>query len=202
MIARRRSLACAVATITATPSVADAHLVSTELGPFYDGAAHTVVSVGDLLTILVLAILASFAGRTAGRRLLLSLTGSWALGASAAFGALALPATTTRFVAPSLLLALGLLGLFRARLPAAALWIAGALIGLLLGLLNGSAARVEDGRWLTVIGMVVGVFVTTSMLLAAGVWTEQRGGTVVLRVAASWIAAIGLLMLGWELRTP
>ena len=37
-----------------------------------------------------------------------------------------------------------------------------------------------------------------AMGLTAGL--EKRGWTIVLRVAASWIAAVGLLMLGWEVR--
>jgi urease accessory protein len=197
--ARRAGVGIALAAVGVACPPARAHLVSTELGPFYDGAAHTLITPGDLLALTALAVLAALAGRAAGAALLVALTAAWAVGAAAGFGVAALDPALP-LLAPVLLLALGLLGALAVRVHAVALAAGGALVGLALGVVNGVAARVEDGVWLTVLGMVTGVFVAASILLGAGVALERMGWAVVLRVAASWIAAIGLLMLGWEIR--
>jgi len=178
---------------------AQAHLVSTDLGPFYDGAAHPLVSPQDLLTILGLAILAAYGGATSGRRLIVSLTLAWATGVCVGFavvdGQLEFPVATA-----AVILILGILGLSRMRVPSGVLVSASAFIGFARGVMNGSAARAADGQWLSVLGIVLGVFVLGALLTGGSKWLENRRPAVVLRVIGSWIAAIGLLMLGWELQ--
>ncbi|MHC5004010.1 MAG: HupE/UreJ family protein, partial [Planctomycetota bacterium] len=179
---------------------AAAHLVSTELGPFYDGAAHPLVTPADLLTILALAVLAAYGGAAAGRRLLVSLCAGWIAGLAAAF-AVAGAEWQVPLVTASAILGLGVIGLLYRRVPAALLAVAAAAIGLGRGLLNGSAARAADGQWLSVIGIATGVFVLAALLAALCLVLERRRATILLRVGSSWIAAIGLLMLGWEIRS-
>jgi hypothetical protein len=179
---------------------ASGHLVSTELGPFYDGAAHPVVTPEDLLTILALAVLAAFGGAYVGRRLLVSLVVGWTVGVAAAFG-VAGGVWEAPLATAGVLLLLGVAGLLKARVSAGSLAAGGFAIGLMRGVLNGSAARVADGQWLSVLGIVAGVFVVAALLTGLSLWVAKRGGMVVLRVGGSWIAAIGLLMLGWELRS-
>jgi len=176
---------------------AQAHLVSTELGPLYDGAAHPLVSPQDLLTILGLAILAAYGGATSGRRLIASLTLAWAAGVCIGFavveGPLGFPVATA-----AVILVLGVLGVSKLRIPSGVLVAASAVIGFARGVMNGSAARNADGQWLSVLGIVLGVFVLGALLTGGGKWLESRRFAVALRVVGSWIAAIGLLMLGWE----
>lgn len=179
--------------------VANAHLVSTELGPFYDGAAHPLVSPQDLLTILGLAILAAFGGAPSGRRLVVSLTLSWAMGLGIGF-ALVDSQVDMRFVSPAVVFLLGLAGVFKWQIPWGFLVGATSLLGLARGVMNGTAARNADGLWLSVIGITLGVFVLVTLLTGGSTWLARRPAAVVLRVAGSWIAAIGLLMLGWEFR--
>jgi len=178
---------------------ASAHLVSTDLGPFYDGAAHPLVSPQDLLTILGLAILAAYGGATSGRRLIVSLTLAWATGVVVGFAMVGrqfdLPIATA-----GVILLLGVTGLFKMRVPSVALASVSVFIGLVRGVMNGSAARAADGQWLSVVGIVLGVFVLGTLLTGSSTWLTGRRTEVVLRVAGSWIAAIGLLMIGWEFR--
>ncbi len=72
MIAR---LALLVAAVSSAP--ASAHLVTTGLGPVYDGISHLLVSFDDLLPALTLALLAGLNGAAAGRRALFVLPGVW-----------------------------------------------------------------------------------------------------------------------------
>jgi hydrogenase/urease accessory protein HupE len=176
-----------------------AHLVSTELGPFYDGAAHPLVTPEDLLTIAAFAILASFRGTDAGRRTLFALCGGWTTGLVAAFGlACALPASPLAM--PVALLAAGALGIAGARLHGLVLAVSAVLTGFARGVANGGAARTEAGEWLTILGIGVSVFAIDALCTALAARLAQLERDIVLRVAASWIAAIALLMLGWELR--
>jgi hypothetical protein len=176
-----------------------AHLVSTELGPFYDGAAHALVSPEDLLTLAGLAILAGHAGRRGGRHMLVALTLAWAGGVL--FGYLLAPAQWQIAVATAgVILLVGVMGAVKLRIsPDILVWGAG-VVGLGRGLLNGSALAAAGGSWLSVLGVITGVFVLGAMLTAGSTWLATRRGAVLLRVAASWVAAVGLLMLGWELR--
>ena len=199
MTRRALRLGVGAGAILGAAGPASAHLVSTELGPFYDGAAHPLVTVEDLLTIAALAALGAYGGPKAGRWLLVPLAVSWAVGA--AIGFIAAPAGwAIPGLAASVLLGLGLLGLVKAPAPPSALAAAGVVIGVLKGLMNGAAAQAADGQWLSIIGVATGVFVLTALLVALFLSVERRGATIALRVGASWIAAIGLLMLGWELR--
>ncbi len=62
------------------PSISQAHLVTTGLGPFYDGLSHFTMSPDDLLSALALALLAGLSGARAGRNVLFLLPPIWLLG--------------------------------------------------------------------------------------------------------------------------
>jgi hypothetical protein len=49
-------------------------------------------------------------------------------------------------------------------------------------------------------GIATGVFVTVALVTAYVVSLRVAWARVAVRVAGSWIAAIGLLMLGWALQ--
>ena len=143
--------------------------------------------------------MAAYGGAATGRRLVVALTLAWGAGVGVGFGVVQGPWEFPVATAGVILL-LGVANLFRIRIPSAALVAATALVGLARGVMNGAAARAADGQWLSVFGIVMGVFVLVTLLSAFSMWLERRRAAVVCRVAGSWIAAIGLLMLGWEIR--
>ena len=49
-------------------------------------------------------------------------------------------------------------------------------------------------------GIVGTLFVVTALAAAAVVAIRVPWGRIAVRVAGSWIAAVGLLLLGWSLR--
>ena len=55
------------------PGAAHAHLVTTGLGPVYDGISHLFLSFDDLLPVVAMALLAGLNGPAAGRRALFTL---------------------------------------------------------------------------------------------------------------------------------
>ena len=182
------------------PRPASAHLVTTGLGPVYDGISHVLMSPDDLVPIIALALLAGLNGPAAGRSALFALTAAWLAGGVLGFSSPQRrcfpPATTT----VSFLLLGGLTALDRRLSPrvVAALAVA---IGLLHGWLNGVSLaagaarghRPRRHRERDVRDRGDGVRPGRRP-------SALRGRGIAVRVAGSWVAAIGLLMLGWSLR--
>lgn len=69
----RRAILAATALCLVAPRAAQAHLVSTDLGPFYDGALHALMTPLDVLTVLAIAAIAGLGGAAEGRSALLAL---------------------------------------------------------------------------------------------------------------------------------
>jgi urease accessory protein len=180
------------------PSPAEAHLVTTGLGPLYDGISHVLLSADDLLPVLAMSMLAGLNGPAAGRRTLFGLTGAWLLGGLAGylFGQALLPGTMT---CVSFLVLGGLTAADRRLSPAVVLAIAVA-VGLLHGWLNGTGIAAAQREALGLAGIGSAIFVVVA--LASAFVMSLRAGwmRIAVRVAGSWVAAIGLLMLGWSLR--
>ena len=151
----------------------------------------------DLLPVLALALLAGLRGVTHGRWALLVLPAAWLLGGAVGLrshGAASPVLTSVSFVL------LGGLVAADARLPLVATAALAALLGFSHGYLNGTALAQPGLGAPGLLGIVVAVFVLVA--LAASVVASLRAGwaRVIVRVAGSWIAAIGLLLLGWGLR--
>ena len=192
----RRALAAGLALLA--PGAARAHLVTTGLGPFYDGVSHLAFTMEDLLPALALALLAGQGGARAGRWGLFTLTGTWLLGGLAGLGWTA--AGEAPVLTAATLLLLGGLVAVAAPLRPVLLATLAAAVGLLHGALNGAAmARVGLGPT-GLAGIVAALFVLVALLAGLSVSVRVPWGRVAIRVAGSWLAAIGLLSLGWALR--
>ena len=59
------------------PAVAQAHLVNSGLGPFYDGVLHLLLSPNDLLGLVALGLLAGLRGPAASRLTVIALPITW-----------------------------------------------------------------------------------------------------------------------------
>ena len=73
-------------------------------------------------------------------------------------------------------------------------------LGLLHGFLNGAGIATAGREALALAGIVTAIFVLVALVAALVVSLRAPWARIVVRVAGSWIAAIGLLMLGWSLR--
>jgi hydrogenase/urease accessory protein HupE len=179
------------------PSGAEAHLVTTGLGPVYDGLLHFALTPEDLVPALALALLAGLRGAAHGRRALFVLPAAWLLGGLlglAVHGGMRPALTSISFV---------LLGGFvaaDARLPLYATTMLAALLGLFHGYLNGTAMAQPGLGNLGLLGIVAAVFTLVAVAASFVAPLRAAWARVVVRVAGSWIAAIGLLLLGWAFR--
>ena len=193
----RRLAVCGLAALCGVlvPGRAEAHLVTTGLGPVYDGISHVLMSPEDLVPILAMSFLAGLNGARAGRMTLFSLTVAW-LAAGAAgflFGRTVLPVAVTSV---SFLILGGLTAADRRLAPAVVTELAVA-VGLLHGWMNG-ASIAESGRSaLGLVGIAATVFVCVSLVSALVISLRAAWLRIAVRVAGSWVAAIGLLMIGW-----
>jgi hydrogenase/urease accessory protein HupE len=180
-----------------SPSV-EAHLVETGFGAFYNGLAHVVLTPPDLLVVFALALLAGQRGALAARWALLALPLAWLLGGALAIlvaldGSLSLLTTLTFGVA-------GALVAFNAKLPAAGVAALSMTVGLLHGYVSGTAMATGGALALAVAGSTATVFCVFAILAAQVTAVEAQWGRIAVRVAGSWVAAAGLLMMGWLAR--
>lgn len=177
---------------------AEAHLESTGMGPVYDGALHFLTSPEDLVPALALALLAGLRGADHGRRALFTLPLAWLLGSLAGLSA---TASGTGLLGAALwFLALGGLLLFDARLSLGSVTALAALLGLFHGYLNGTGMGLSLAAVIAMTGLAAGVFVLVALTAAFVVPLRARWARLAVRVGGSWIAASGLLMLGWSIR--
>jgi len=176
---------------------AEAHLVTTGLGPIYDGVAHFALTPEDLIPVVGLAVLAGLRGPAHGRWALFILPAFWFAGGAAG---LAIARAPNEFAAAISLLLVGGLVAADAPLP---VWAAAAVVALLAathGYADGSSLPSDLSGLLMVLGMSGAVFVTFALVVATLLPLRSRLARIAMRVSGSWIAASGLLLLGWSLR--
>ena len=192
-------LALAITLIAAPP--AHAHLMNTGFGPFNDGLTHLFVTPEDLLPVIAIALMAGLRGPRFGRAVLLALPVAWLAGTAAGFllaAPIALPLAETIVT-----IALGVLLATESALPFAFVTCLAILLGLLHGILNASELpKASLSSLISAAGVAVALFGAVSLLAGQAASMRVRWARVAVRVAGSWIVAIGLLMLGWAMRVP
>lgn len=181
-----------------TMPVLFAHLVTSGLGPIVDGIAHVLMSPDDLLPVLGVGVLAGQNGPRAARAALFALPASWLAGGAMGWWTAqpvfsALPAT-------GLFIVLGILVAVASRLPTSAIAFLSGTLGVLHGWPNGADMASNGRDPIALVGVAGVIFVLTALSSARVVSLTAPWSRVAVRVAGSWIAAIGLLMLGWALR--
>ena len=177
---------------------AEAHLNSTGMGPIYDGLTHFLTSPEDLVPGLALALLAGLRGVEYGRRAAFALPAAWLLGSL--FGSTAAANSGSPLLSSFWFVLLGGLVLTDAKLSLSVMTALAALLGLVHGYLNGTGMGVSPYTFSALLGLTSGVFVLAVLAAAVVIKWQAQGARIAVRVAGSWIAASGLLILGWSLR--
>lgn len=183
-----------------------AHLVPTGLGPWGDGMARLVLQPLDLLLLVALVLLAVQSDRRWSDRLALVLPLSWLVGGLVGLRVgvdlrLALPCTAI-VTALGVLVTLGPVLRLGELLDGRLLVTAAKGLPLLFGLVAGGSLAGHGGALPALLGEAVAIAVVTALLLMALAPPHPRWLALGLRVVGSWIAASGLLMLGWLSRHP
>jgi hydrogenase/urease accessory protein HupE len=182
----------------ASSGQASAHFVNSGLGPFYDGVAHLFLTPEDLLVVVALALLAGLGGKPFGRTVLLVLPAAWLVGFLASRPIPLAPEPLA--ISAVILFALGALVAADRRLPLTVTASIALLCGFWNGSMNGAAMTGNGLSGLAGVGIACGVFGVVALVAGqvTALWAAWMRNAV--RVAGSWIAAIGLLMFGWAVR--
>jgi hydrogenase/urease accessory protein HupE len=198
-VGSRRSIYTLVMfTLAIFPTTAEAHLNSTGMGPLYDGLMHFLTSPEDVVPVLALALLTGLRGASYGRRALFVLPSAWLFGA--VFGLTASATNGSAVLSSMWFLLLGGLLAADAKLSLRVITALAVLIGLYHGYLNGTGMGASGYAGMALLGLVFAVFVLIALAAAFVVQLRAEWTRIAVRVAGSWIAASGLLMLGWSFR--
>jgi hydrogenase/urease accessory protein HupE len=188
-----------IALVLLFPASAAAHLVSTGLGPFFGGVTHLAVTPEDLLPVIAVALLAGLRGKSSSRWVLFAVPLAWfvagLLGVRLQWN-IPLTVTTVSF------LAFGGLVAADAKLADGAVAALAVAFGVAHGFINGVEVTTAGIGWAGLLGATVSLFVVLALATALVVSLQAVWTRIAVRVAGSWIAAIGLLLLGWSFRAP
>lgn len=179
-----------------SPSLAAAHLVTTGMGPVYDGIGHLLLTPEDLVPVLALALYAGLRGAVIGRQTMFLLPCAWFVGGLAGLAvqnAISFPLAALSFLILGGLVAADLC------LPAAAVAGLAIVLGIVHGFMNGVALQEGSGT-VGLIGIIALLFVLITLASALVISLGKTWGRIGVRVVGSWIAATGLLMFGWSMQ--
>ena len=181
--------------LAALPRVPQAHLVNSGLGPFYDGALHLLLSPGDLLGLIALALLAGLRGPASARAAVIALPIAWLLGGLIGLSLPGMPDLAWLSILSFTLL--GLLVAVDVRLSPPIIAALAGVYGALHGLLNGSTLATMGAGVGSLFGIVLAALFLVLLASAAVVPLQAFWARITVRVAGSWVVAVGMLMLGW-----
>jgi urease accessory protein len=191
----KRSALFLIPALIALPSAVQAHLVNSGLGPFYDGSLHLLLSPGDLLGLIAIALLAGLQGPKAGRLVTMTLPACWLIA-----GLIGMQLPSMLDLPWLTMLAFAIVGLLVAadiRLPPAVVALLAALYGLLQGLQNGSTLASIGADLTALFGIVMTSLVIALLIAATVVVLHAPWARILIRVAGSWLVAVGVMMLAW-----
>ena len=184
--------------ITLWPSNAEAHLVTTGLGPIYDGISHLALSPEVSVPVLALALFAGLRGAAAGRLTLFLLPVAWLVGALVGCRTAIAPFTAISAIS---FLVSGALVAADLRLKRGTVATIAVLLGFGDGWLNGTATQPVHSGSLELVGAVAALFVAVAIVAAFVIWLKRPWMRLAVRVVGSWITATGLLLLGWSVHS-
>ena len=76
-----------------------------------------------------------------------------------------------------------------------------ALLGLYHGYLNGAGMGHSISSMVVILGLVLAIFVLMALVAAFVAQLHASWARIAVRVGGSWIAASGLLMFGWAVKS-
>jgi hydrogenase/urease accessory protein HupE len=194
---RRTGLVAAL--LAAVSPSANAHLVSARFGDFYVGLMHPLTAFENALPWLALALLVGLQTARVSRAALVAFPAAVAVGAASTQLLPALSGIANANAASFVVL--GVLVAIAPRIRLALLVALTTLVGLTHGYDNGLAFT-RGGNLSLFVGGVASAAYLSLTLVAAGAYRLSAlatWGTVALRAAGSWIAAIGIMITGLTL---
>ncbi len=198
-VRRGAVIALAITFVGISGQQAQAHLVSTGLGPLYDGIAHLLLSPADLAVAVVLVLLAAMRGPRQGRWMVALLPTVWLAGGLCGFACPSIP--NLDYLTGFSFLVVGGLVAADLNLPLNIVATIGILVGGLHGFLTGVALTATPSSGLELAGTIAALMIIITLVAGLVVSIKVYWARISVRVLGSWIAATGLLIIGWCFRT-
>lgn len=171
-----------------------AHSVDPRFGDFYGGVLHPITAIGHLLPMIALSLLVGQQGPRQARWILVVFPSAILVGAVVAlFGE---PVAGITWLNRFTLVLLGLLVAGAVRMPLPVLVVVAALFGLVHGYENTAGLSSSVSAHLFVLGVTASGFVLVAVVAALAVALKHPWQQIAVRVVGSWIAAIGILLIG------
>ena len=174
------------------PSEAAAHLVSTGMGPVYDGIGHLFLTPEDLIPTLGVALLGGLRGPATGRVLLFCVPLVWLGGGIFGLGGNQFPPFPLEALA---FILVGILVATDLKIPRSFILLLTLPLALLHGYLNGLVMKTGPGLP-GLLGITGALFVLLALVSALVLSLERYWMRIGVRVLGSWITAVGMLMIG------
>jgi len=177
-----------------------AHVASAQAGAFYAGMLHPLTALEHVLPMLALGLLAGQRGLNEGQGVLLAFV--VALAASAGLAAPGAAPAWIGWIPPlnvGSLVVIGGLVAAAWRLPTALLYALALLFGATHGYANGAALPADLSPPIFALGLVAAALLMAGYgLVVADALSRLKPNwpRVAVRVAGSWVAAVGILVLG------
>ena len=190
------------ATLLASTTASEAHVIAARLGDFYVGAAHPFTDLNDVILWLAIGILGGSLGASKGRWLVLvfplGLLAGLYLGAT--FG---LVPSESSILPAGMILVTGLLLAAAMPIPATLLCVLAFAAAAARGAANVGNLEPETNRLLFAAGLASAGYAATALIMALTLTFHQQASTdptawrmIAIRAFGGWVAAIGLMMAG------
>ncbi len=194
----------AAAVLLAQNSSAEAHIVAARLGDLYSGALHPLTDLQDIILWGAMGVLGGTLGAARGRWLVLV----FPLGLLAGLTVEQYFAITSTgsTVDAGIILALGLLLATAVRIPTVALCALAFALAVVRGMANASDLGPGADRLLFAAGLAGSGYAVITLVMAlvlafrgADTGASISWRKITLQALGGWIAAIGLMMVGYGL---
>lgn len=179
------------------PVGVQAHAISERAGDFYGGLLHPLTSLEHALAFVALGLLSAQRGVAHTQEMVLAFPASLMAGAALVLWMPDIPGIDLLNIASVVMF--GLLVAVAQTLPLIVLYAFCLLFGLSHGYANGLAISGDISPWLFILGLGLGGLLVTTYSLFGGDYLLRRKEmwmSVAVRVAGSWIAAIGIIYFG------
>jgi urease accessory protein len=179
---------------------AHAHDAFGNAGAFWGGFLHPLTALEHVLAIVAFGLLAGLQSPRPAFAALLAFALALALGGIAGMAGWLPP--DLGFAAAGSIAVVALLVALARPLPPAVLMALAVGLGLLHGAANGAAVPAGVDRIAFLLGIVAGPALVAHLLIGAVRRLEAPWTRIAVRVLGSWLAAVGLLVLGRFVLTP
>lgn len=190
------------ATLFASTTASEAHVIAARLGDFYVGAVHPFTDLHDIILWLAIGILGGSLGASKGRWLVMVFPLGLLAGLYLIAGLGLLPSESSALPAAMILLT-GLLLAAAMPVPATLLCVIVFALAAARGAANASNLEPETNRLLFAAGLASAGYAVTTLIMALTLTFQRPASagptawrTIAVRAFGGWVAAIGLMMTG------